>query len=344
MLKVEDLINIKYVPAEDEISLGLLFDFYENHLCKRIYKFTLDDGQQIKITFKNTSEIYHVSGIKHLYKGNYMDGSRFAQEVYAGSIDFTSLEKINPNAYNDYSERIRSFACIDTIMKNCEYLWFAEGKIAGTDISVKYLLLKAVEEYNLHLGIDTYNKGKTYYPKTLLVTKGAKKNKFVDKASEKFRVSKLEIIIKETNTLEEVVDRKKAQEIAEKNINDEIDSWLNNELIDLMELYMSAKEHKSDLTGSFDKDSPLCDSETYSCGHIKSKQKEEWISLLRSFINSKKENLQDEVAKYDRYWAGKIVSASIRSFSRSDLKRMIEETITGNEIRNNSRENKRDMN
>lgn len=206
MLNVNNLINIKYIPDLSNISLKLLFEFYEEYLCKRVYKFTLEDGQIIKVTFKDVSEIYHISGIKHLYKNNFMDGSKFADGVCEGKIDFVSLEKINPNAFNDFSERIRSFACIDTILKNCEYLWFAEGKIAGTKITVKYLLLKAIEGYNLHLGIDTYNKGRTYYPKTLLVTKGASKNKFVNKASEKYKVKRLEIIIKETGEVEEIIN------------------------------------------------------------------------------------------------------------------------------------------
>lgn len=206
MLNVKKLMNIKYIPAQKDITLKLLFEFYEEYLCKRVYKFTLENGQEIKVIFKDTSEIYHISGIKHLYKGNFMDGSKFADEVSEGKIDFDCLEKLNPKAYNDFSERIRSFACIDTILKNCEYLWFSEGKIDGTKITVKYLLLKAIEGYNLHLGIDTYNNGRTYYPRTLLVAKGAGKNKFINKASEKYKVKMLEIIIKETGEVEEIIN------------------------------------------------------------------------------------------------------------------------------------------
>ena len=327
MLRIEDLINIKYVPAESEISLNLLFDFYENHLCKRVYKFTLDDGQEIKITFKDTSEIYHVSGIKHLYRGNYMDGSRFAQGVCNGSIDFTSLQKLNPNAYNDYSERIRSFACIDTIIKNCEYLWFSNGKIDDTDILVKYLLLKAVAEYNLHLGIDTYNKGKTYYPKTLLVTKGAQKNKFLDKASSKFRVSKLEIIIKETNQIEEVIYRKMAWDKAKTYIQKELDQWLQNEFVEKIKLHVFSKDFCNLLSEDITKESTSDEVKQAVFEHIKRKQKDEWISMLRAYLDSRKESLKQLVAIHDPYWAGKIASESIQAFSRSEFKCMVEEAM-----------------
>ena len=40
MLSVSDLININYIPDEDDISLQLLIDFYEEYLCKRIFIFT----------------------------------------------------------------------------------------------------------------------------------------------------------------------------------------------------------------------------------------------------------------------------------------------------------------
>ena len=43
MLSVSNLVDIKYIPAESDISLKLLVDFYEDYLCKRIFIFTLRD-------------------------------------------------------------------------------------------------------------------------------------------------------------------------------------------------------------------------------------------------------------------------------------------------------------
>ena len=69
MLRVCDLININYVPNEKEISLKLLVDFYEQYLCRRIFIFTLKNGEVVKLFFKDASEIYHISGIDHIYDG-----------------------------------------------------------------------------------------------------------------------------------------------------------------------------------------------------------------------------------------------------------------------------------
>lgn len=124
MLSVSDLIDINYIPAESDISLDLLVDFYETYLCKRIFIFTLRDGQVVKLFFRDATELFHVSGIDYVYEGVPMDGTRFIQEIKAGNIDLTTVKNVNAAAYKDYEIRVRSMACIDTIIKNCEYLWY----------------------------------------------------------------------------------------------------------------------------------------------------------------------------------------------------------------------------
>ena len=67
MLSVNDLIDINYIPSESDISLELLVDFYEYYLCKRIFIFTLRDGQVVKLFFRDATELFHISGIDHIY-------------------------------------------------------------------------------------------------------------------------------------------------------------------------------------------------------------------------------------------------------------------------------------
>ena len=61
MLTVKDLIDINYIPAVAEFSLDLLKEFYENYLCKRIIIFTLKNGETVKLSFRDTTEIFHIS-------------------------------------------------------------------------------------------------------------------------------------------------------------------------------------------------------------------------------------------------------------------------------------------
>lgn len=225
MLTVDDLINIAYIPFETDISLQLYVDFYEQYLCKKIFKFTLKNGTQVKLFFKDTTEIFHISGIEHIYEGIPMDGKRFIELVKDKKVDIAQLKVINANAYKDYIDRIRSFACIDTLIKNCEYLWYADGKIPGSTIKVKYLLLKGMDGKNIHLGIDTYKENRPFFSRTLLVTEGNIANKFIDKADERLRVSRIEIVDKNTNELIELIDRDMAEKKAIELIDQCVLKW-----------------------------------------------------------------------------------------------------------------------
>ena len=230
MLAVSDLIDINYIPSENDISLELLVNFYEDYLCKRIFIFTLRDGRVVKLFFRDATEVFHVSGIDHVYEGVPMDGSRFLQEIKAGNVDLETVKNVNPAAYRDYEIRIRSMACIDTIIKNCEYLWYPSGKIPDSEIEVKYLLLKGLDEKNLHLGIDTYKANRPYFAKTLLITEGDKVGKFIAKADERLKVSKLEIRDKDTNQLFVCVERELAEHTALAEAKRYAKEWLDKEL------------------------------------------------------------------------------------------------------------------
>lgn len=238
MLSVSDLININYIPDEDDISLQLLIDFYEEYLCKRIFIFTLKNGKVIKLFFRDATEIFHISGINHIYEGVPMDGKRFLQGVKNKTIDLKTVEKVNAAAYKDYVIRIRSMACIDAIIKKCEYLWFPDAKIPDSKIEVRYLLLKGLDEKNLHLGIDAYNEKKPYYSKTLLVTEGNNADKFIGKADERLRVAKLEIRDKNTDDLLICINRELAEEKALEEIRKHVNEWFSDDFKMLVSEYL----------------------------------------------------------------------------------------------------------
>ena len=228
MLSVNDLIDIDYIPAENDISLQLLIDFYETYLCKRIFIFTLRSGAVIKLFFRDATEIFHISGIDHIYKKIPMDGKRFAQGIKDGNINLGTVRAINAAAYKDYEIRIRSMACLDTIIKNCEYLWYPAGKIPDSAIEIKYLLLKGLDGKNIHLGIDTHNEKRPYFSKTLLVTEGNSLNKFIGKADERLRVSKLEIRDKDTDNILLCIERAQAEKNAIEEVRKCADKWLSH--------------------------------------------------------------------------------------------------------------------
>ena len=51
MLNLSDLIDRESLPQEQEISLELPMNFYEQYLCTRVFVFTLEDDAEVKIIF-----------------------------------------------------------------------------------------------------------------------------------------------------------------------------------------------------------------------------------------------------------------------------------------------------
>ena len=305
MLTVPDLINIQYIPEITDISLILMVDFYEQYLCKRFWVFELADGQKVKLFFKDTSEIFHVSGIDHIYGNVPMDGTHFVDGVKNNTIDLLTLENMNKPAFTDYIDRIRSFVCIDTILKNCEYLWFPTGIIEDSKIKVKYLLLKGLDNKNLHLGIDTYKKNRPYFSKTLLVTEGTAVTKYIEKAEDRIRVVKIEIIDKANNTVLETVDRKAAVNKADGEISEMGSKWIGEEFHKILKEYTETTKHRSP----------------------NSRKKREWVSNLVKYLESNKDSIQNQVSVFDPYWAAKIVSEQIKKYKKESAMKMIEQVL-----------------
>lgn len=254
MLNVNDLININRIPDETEISLDLLIDFYEQYLSKRVFIFTLKNGEKVKLFFKETSEIFHISGIDHIYEGTPMDGTRFINEIKSKKISLGTVENVNSAAYKDYIDRIRSMFCIDTIIKNCEYLYYPSGKIPDSGIEVTYLLLKGLNGKNLHLGIDTYKKGRPYFTRTLLITEGEKAEKFIGRANMQLRVAKLEIKDKDTDALLEFVDREGAEEYVDNELARITDLWIENVFEPMLWNYFTEQSILDDIINEWKND------------------------------------------------------------------------------------------
>lgn len=305
MLTVPDLINIQYIPEITDISLSLIVDFYEQYLCKRIFIFELADGQKVKLFFKDTSEIFHISGIEHIYGNIPMDGTHFVDGIKNNTIDMLTLENMNKPAFTDYIDRIRSFVCIDTILKNCEYLWFPTGIIENSKIRVKYLLLKGLDDKNLHLGIDTYKENRPYFSKTLLVTEGATATKYIDKAEDRIRVVKIEIIDKASNTVLEMVDRIAAVNKADEEIRKMGSKWLSVEFPAILEEYLETTKHTTP----------------------NSRKKKEWVSKLVKYLESNKDSIRNQVRVFDPYWTAKIVSEQIKKYKKESAMELIEQAL-----------------
>lgn len=288
MLSSNDLINIEHIPSESEISLSLLVSFYKDHLMKHEYKFTLSSDEILRLRFRDASELYHLSGIAHIYNSQKikMKASVFISEVESGNISLKTLKKINSKEYRTRIQRICSVACMDSLLKKCECLNFEKGKIPNSKIDIKYLLFRGFDEKNLHLGIDTYKENHPFFPRTMLLTEGSAKDRYVEKADEKLSVEKLEIIDIKTDTVIETIDREKAIQLAEQKVLYLADDWIEKELDKLIDEKISLR--------------PI-------------------NKILKEHLDSHKSEIEAEIKLLDPYLFKKIAAQSIRQFTKDQF-------------------------
>lgn len=325
----------------------------------REFLFLQKNGKVIKLFFRDATEIFHISGINHIYEGVPMDGKRFLQGVKNKTIDLKTVEKVNAVAYKDYVIRIRSMACIDAIIKKCEYLWFPDAKIPDSKIEVRYLLLKGLDEKNLHLGIDAYNEKKPYYSKTLLVTEGNNADKFIGKADERLRVAKLEIRDKNTDDLLICINRELAEEKALEEIRKHVNEWFSDDFKMLVSEYLLKtvnqklfekwiqhlnskaewkvlffeilEEKMSDekfLNRVVSVTMHECDGyERILHSGITRVTRDEWKVSLKKVIAEKRADIRCEIEKYDGYTSGKILGEVIRKYEKEELNVQLSQKI-----------------
>lgn len=286
MLTTNDLININYIPDESDISLELLLNFYEQHLGKHLYKFTLSNDDVIKLIFSDSSKLFHLIGANHIYDKKNMNGTKFVAEIRSKNITLETMKNYSPKQYKDYIERIRSIFCTDSLLKKCECLSFQKGHIPDSSIGIKYLLLRVFDDINLHLGINTYKEDRPYFPQTMLLTEGGAKDKYIERADEKLSVKKLEIIDIKTDTVIETIDREKAIQLAEQKVIYVADDWIEKELDKLIDEKISLR--------SINK-------------------------ILKDYLDSHKSEIESEIKSLDPYLFKKIAAQSIRQFAKDQF-------------------------
>lgn len=166
-------------------------------------------------------------------------------------------------------------------------------------------MLKGLDDKNLHLGLDTYKEGHPYFSKTLLVTDGNIISKYVDKAKDRLRVTSIKIIDKDTSAELERVDRISAVNKADEVIFDISKIWIEQLFPSLLDEYKKVYGEKLP----------------------NSRKKKEWISKLSRYLESKQDDIRDEVKVYDPYWTAKIVAEQIRIYAKKAAVNLINDTL-----------------
>nr|UVM81354.1 MAG: barnase-EndoU-ColicinE5/D-RelE like nuclease4 [Bacteriophage sp.] len=189
MLTIEQMINDKSQMTDiNNVSLKLYKQFYIDVLCKRHFQYTTLDGEKINLLF-NETEFMHLLGAggKGHILGSSYSATKFNEEIDNGNMTFDILQQRNSIQFTDSLDRFLGFANIYYILTNCEAIYFNKdiynnntNPKRNAKCNYKYILFQDLFSKKLHVGIDTYNRGYSYYAKSLLVVSEQNK-KFIEK-------------------------------------------------------------------------------------------------------------------------------------------------------------------
>lgn len=170
MLSVTDLLTIKTKPAEADITLQTIQQFYKEHLCDRVFIFELDDPNRpfVKLRF-HERDLCHLLGIQYVVKGlrnkNQYAGEPGYNKLEDGTVMFDFLRTTNNAWFKSKRNRMLYFPFVYQIVQNPTMIIFTAGA-STTKLDVDIILYSHMDNTYLHLGIDKDADSDFYYPKS----------------------------------------------------------------------------------------------------------------------------------------------------------------------------------
>ena len=204
MLTANDLLGVNNITNFDDISLKLYKEFMDNFLCNRIFIYTTEDDNKIKLVFQETN-LLHIFGAQHILGENYK-AKKFNEKILNDKMTFKELERINSIVFNDFTDRFLNYTNLYHVLTNCEVIYFDKDTYdknrKSTEQSLMnftYILYKDINNKKIHAGLDTYNNGRSYYCKSLLV-KSISNDIFI-KEQTPVNIKNIKVIDKSSNNI-----------------------------------------------------------------------------------------------------------------------------------------------
>ncbi|MBA9043112.1 hypothetical protein HNP21_006290 [Bacillus aryabhattai] len=190
MLSVTDLLTIQTKPLQADVSLFTIQEFYEEHLCNRLFIFETDDTQRPIISLRfEEANFCHLLGIQHVFQGQRNSSQYVGQTGYDliknNVVTFNTMnQKPTKKNFKDKRNRMLYFPFVHQILKNPTSIIFSNANLP-TNIDVDIILYNHLDNKYLHLGVDKENDSQYYHPKT-----------FFDRSKDDFIVNQKKLTIK----------------------------------------------------------------------------------------------------------------------------------------------------
>ncbi|AOZ94846.1 hypothetical protein PNBC_12760 [Paenibacillus crassostreae] len=169
-LSVQDLLTLKELPSEDDLTLQLLAFFYEEHICHQIFHYKIRDKRRdIQLRFK-TIDLPHLLGIHKIKTGSGYRGKRGFPELKNGNITLDLLKSANIGGYESTIHRILHFPFLYQLIHAPTFIIF-NPHIARSMIDAEFMLYNRYSGRYIHLGIKKEASTDLYTPVTFLERK-----------------------------------------------------------------------------------------------------------------------------------------------------------------------------
>lgn len=173
MLTVNDLRVLASKPKLNDFTFETLLDFYEQHLCNRLFVYELGHPVNtiIKLRFEE-DKLCHLLGFQHVFKKRRNASRYVGQSGYdllrKGNITFDTLKEIDIKSnFKSKKNRMLYFPFVYQILYNPTAILFSNESLS-TDIETEFIFYNIHNQTYLHLGVDSDGQNPYYFPKTFL--------------------------------------------------------------------------------------------------------------------------------------------------------------------------------
>ena len=130
-------------------DLQTIQSYYEQHLCDRIFRYTLSNGTVIEVSFYREA-FCHLLGIQHVTKNRRYIGRAGYERIQDGKLNIRQLKDMNRAGYAKIKHRIEYFTHIDHLMEHGDVFRFYPER-TSTRIQATFLVHEKGQELYLHL-------------------------------------------------------------------------------------------------------------------------------------------------------------------------------------------------
>lgn len=167
-LTVEDLVTITKMPSEEDLSLQTIAEFYEQHLCNRIFHYHVryDKQRDIRLRFK-TVDLPHLIGTHKMKTGSQHRGKRGFPELKSGELTLDKLRAADSGNFERVLYRILYFPFVYQLMHKAKVIVF-QPNLVRSMIDAEFMFYDDYDGRCIHVGARKEQTGDIYTPVTFV--------------------------------------------------------------------------------------------------------------------------------------------------------------------------------